>query len=267
VNNCGCKENEDGLIVEFCRECAMNLEQGSEDWKRARLGRFTSSRASDAFARTKAGWGASRSNYRAELICERLSGIPYDGYNNWYMQRGNQVEPEAVVAYELMTGNEAQPCGFFHHPSIPMAGASPDRLVGTDGLVEAKARTTAIHFELLLTHSIPGKFIDQIQFSLACTGRLWCDFVSYDPRAPAGMDLFVKRIYRDIIRIAELERMGIEFLAEVDSHVRALQERAEGGFIFTSAPEELAKQLEESIALAKKSDVVHARKGKIQLVK
>lgn len=250
------------------QEDPRTLEQGSEAWKLYRCGKLTSSRASDAFAKIKTGWGASRANYRAELICERLSGLPYDGYSNWYMDRGQRVEPEAVTAYEFICGVEALETGFWPHPTIAMAGASPDRLVGTEGQIEAKCRTTAIHFDLLLTHSIPGKYIDQVQFGLACTERVWCDFVSYDPRAPAGMELFVKRIYRDQTRIAELERQGVEFLAEVDGHMRALQERAEGGFIFTSSPEQLTKQLEDSITLAKKPNVVHARKGKaIQLGK
>lgn len=231
--DCGCVENDEGQKVVFCRGCSISLEQGGEEWRRARLGKLTASRASDAFARIKTGWGASRANYRAELICERLSGVPYDGYTNGYMDRGNKVEPQAVLAYEFIVGLEAQATGFWPHPTIGMAGASPDRLVGDDGQIEAKCRTSAIHFELLLTNKIPQKFIDQMQFSLACTGRKWSDFVSYDDRVPGEYDLYVYREYRNEARISELERMGVEFLAEVDEKARALQEKAAGGFIFT----------------------------------
>lgn len=258
VLDCGCIENEEGQKVVFCRDCAMNVEQGGEEWKRTRVGCFTASRASDAFARIKSGWGASRSNYRAELICERLSGQPYDGYTNHYMDRGNKVEPEAITAYELFVGLEARATGFWQHPTIDMAGGSPDRLVGTDGMIEAKARTTAIHFDLLLTHSIPGKFIDQMQFGMGCTEREWCDFVSYDPRTPVGFELFVKRIWRDDNRIAELERLAVEFLAEVHAHMKALQEKAAEGFIFTrNRPgNDLMAQLTGSVRILEKSSVV-----------
>lgn len=267
---CGCQYDEYEIRTEVCRACAIALEQGSEEWEKIRLGKLTASRFSDAIARTKSGWGASRANYRAELICERLSGLRYEGYTNFYMDRGNRVEPEAVTAYELFVGLGVEQCGFFPHPTIPMAGASPDRLVGEDGQIEAKCRTTAIHFDLLLTHTILDKFIAQMQFSLACTGRSWCDFVSYDPRAPADYSLFVKRIYRDEQRIAELEQQGIVFLAEVDEHAQALKNRADAGFIFTGQNGDygLTKQLEDSLEIARKPNVVHARKRRmIELVK
>lgn len=254
---CTCIDNEAGERIKFCREHAIALEQGGEEWKRARLGLLTSSRASDAFARIKSGWGASRANYRAELVCERLSGAPYEGYSNHYMDRGQRIEPDAVNAYEFIVGLEAKPTGFWQHPTIVGAGASPDRLIGQEGLLEAKARTTAIHFDLLLTHTIPGKYIDQMQFSLACCEREWCDFVSYDPRAPAGMELFVQRIYRDEERISTLERQGIEFLAEVEKLTQELQERSLSGFIFLARQvqqngDSLVAQLTDSIVMMKK---------------
>lgn len=243
------------------------FEQGSPEWEQVRLGKLTASRISDAIARTKSGWGASRSNYRAELICERLSGLRYEGYTNFYMDRGNKVEPEAVTAYDLFGGQAhlVQKIGFWPHPTIELAGASPDGLVGEEGQIEAKCRTTAIHFDLLLTHTIPQKFIDQMQFTMACTLRRWCDFVSYDPRAPADYSLFVKRVYRNDQRIAELEQMGIVFLAEVDEHTQALKSRADAGFIFTGQNGDygLTKQLEDSLEITRKPNVVHARKKRL----
>jgi predicted phage-related endonuclease len=250
VDDCPCIQNEDGLTIKFCRDCAAGLEQGSDEWRRAKIGKVSASRGADMIARTKSGWGASRANYRAELVCERLSGLPYEGYSNHYMDRGNQVEPEAVNAYEFSVGVEARTVGFVHHPTIADAGCSPDRLVATDGMLEAKCRTTAIHFDLLSTHSIPDKFIVQMQFGMACAEKEWCDFVSYDPRAPAGCDLFVKRIFRDRRRISELEQQTIEFLAEVEKQTAELRKRAAAGFIFIDAPEEdLAPVLEASIEM------------------
>jgi len=231
------------------------FEQGSDEWREVKLGKLSSSRMADAIARVKSGWGASRANYRAELVCERISGIPYDGYTNGYMERGQLVEPKAVRAYEFRVDVETQKTGFWPHPTIADFGASPDRLVGTDGMVEAKCRTTAIHFELLLTHKIPDKFMVQVQTGLSCAERIWCDFISFDPRAPAGMDLFVKRIYRDERRIAELEREGRIFLEEVAEQTEALRRRAEAGFIYIHqmpGDGNLEAQLSKSLRLVQK---------------
>lgn len=247
---CPCIQNEEGETIVFCRDCGMNLEQGSVEWRRARVGKLGASRFQDAIARTKTGWGASRANYRAELVCERISGIPYEGYRNGYMDRGNQIEPDAVTAYEYQMDIEAQTCGFCLHPEIPMAGASPDRLIGDVGMIEAKCRTTAIHFDLLLRQVIPERNHTQIQFQLACRPeRLWCDFVSFDPRAPERYQLLVKRIYRDGRRIAELEQMGREFLVEVEQMTAELQSRVAKSFVFIGGPEvDLTADLEASIA-------------------
>jgi len=277
--HCGCKENEDGLTVEFCRECAMKLEQNSDEWRRARLGCLTSSRMNDALAKNRQGTGPgiTRLNYQAELICERLNGIAYEGFNNVWMDRGREEEDAAVKAYDLFAVRrdlEIKPIGFVQHSSIPSFGASPDRAIGKVGLLEVKNRKTNIHFDLLRSLKVPTGDVDQVLTELACAEWAeFCDYVSYDSRAPAGMDLFVRRFYREDYqqRIAEIEQRGQEFLFEVEKLAADLQERALSGFIFLDRevqPNGLAKQLEESIALARKSGVVHARKGKvIQLVK
>lgn len=199
--------------------------QNSPEWFALRCGKVTASRVADLVAKTKTGWGASRANYAAELIAERLTGVVAESYTNAAMQRGQETEPDARATYEFMNDIEVIEIGFAPHPTIQMAGASPDGLVGADGLVEIKCPNTATHIDTLLGQSVPGKYITQMQFQLACTGRAWCDFVSFDPRLPEEMRLFVQRVQRDDKAIAEMEGHVREFLAEIDAKVSALTER------------------------------------------
>lgn len=197
--------------------------QGSPEWHSARAGRVTASRIADLTATTKAGWGASRTNYKAELVAERLTGTVAESFSNAAMKWGTDMEPEARSAYSLVRDQDVKPVGFVIHPTIEMAGASPDGLVGPDGLVEIKCPNTATHIETLLSDTVPDKYLKQMQWQMLCTGRAWCDFVSYDPRLPARMQLFVKRIERQ--DGAGLEQAVKDFLAEVDATVTALSNK------------------------------------------
>ena len=189
--------------------------QGSDEWKALRLGKVTASRVADVVAKTKSGYSASRANYMAQLIAERLTGVTAETYTNAAMQHGVDTEPEARAAYEFYQGVTVEQVAFVHHPKIDQAGASPDGLIGGDGLVEIKCPNTATHLETLLGQAVPAKYETQIQFQLACTGRSYCDFVSYDPRMPENMRLFIKRLLRDDKRIGELEDEVASFLLEM----------------------------------------------------
>jgi putative phage-type endonuclease len=199
--------------------------QGSPEWHGARAGRVTASRIADLTAKTKSGWGASRANYMAELVAERLTGKVAESYTNAAMAWGTAMEPEARSAYQLVTGAEVTPVGFVIHPGLEMAGASPDGLVADDGLLEVKCPNTATHIETLLSDAIPDKYIKQMQWQIACTGRAWCDFVSHDPRLPGRMQLFIRRVMRDPGFIIELEKQVVDFLVEVDATVTALSQK------------------------------------------
>lgn len=199
-----------------------DMIQGSPEWRTIRLGKVTASRVSDLIAKTKTGWGASRANYAAELIAERLTGTAAPAYVNAAMQHGTDTEPEARSAYEFRNDVTVTEIGFAPHLTIAMTGASPDGLVGTDGLVEIKCPNTAGHLETLKGRAVPGKYITQIMWQLACTNRQWCDFVSYDPRLPEAMRLFVVRVKRDDAMIAELEKQVRDFLAEIDATIADL---------------------------------------------
>jgi len=201
----------------------LALIQGSPEWLAARLGRVTASRVADVVAKTKSGYSASRANYLAELVAERLTGEPAERFTNAAMQWGTDQEPHARAAYAFMHDADVTEVGFVTHPKIEMSGASPDGLVGGDGLVEIKCPNTATHLDTLLGQTIPAKYLTQIQWQLACTERAWCDFASYDPRLPAEMRLFVQRVHRDNGLIGELEAEVRAFLAELDAKLDGLQ--------------------------------------------
>ena len=198
------------------------MEQKSPEWFAARLGRVTASRVADVVAKTKTGDSASRGNYMAQLVIERLTNKQEESYSNEYMDWGNLQEPFARAAYEAATNVLVDEVGMITHPRIEMSGASPDGLVGDDGLVEIKCPKTATHIETLLSKTVPGKYNIQMQWQMACTDRSWCDFVSFDPRMPEGLQMFLKRVPRDDAIIKTLEDEIVRFLKEVDSKLEQL---------------------------------------------
>jgi putative phage-type endonuclease len=202
-------------------------EQGTDAWLQERCGKVTASRIADLMAKTKTGWSASRANYASQLICERLTGCVQPSFTNAAMIHGTETEPEARRAYEFFVDRDVQQVGFIPHPTINMAGASPDGLVGDDGLLELKCPNTATHIETLLIGQIPDKYMKQMQFQMACTDRQWCDFASYDNRLPERMRLFVKRVNRDAEAIAEIEAEVAKFLREIEETVEQLRARYE----------------------------------------
>lgn len=202
------------------------IEQGTEEWRRQRLGKATGSRIADIIAKGKSGASsASRKNYAAQLVIERLTEEVQPGFSSEPMEWGNDKEPEARAAYAFLRadGVTVTKAGFVDHPRIPMAGASPDSYVGEDGLLEIKCPNSATHMETILGKSPPAKYMTQMQWVMACTGRQWCDFVSYDPRFPENLALHVIRVPRDQKRIIELETEVSIFLREVSAAVDALK--------------------------------------------
>ena len=200
----------------------LDIVQGSDSWRQIRAGRVTASRVADVVAKTKSGPGASRATYMGELIAERLTGVPAEKYTNATMAWGTEKEPEARAAYEMATETWVSEVGFVLHPTIEQSGASPDGLAGEIGLVEIKCPNTSTHIETLLGQNVPGRYVTQIQWQLACTGRAWCDFISFDPRLPETMRLFTRRVDRDGALIASLEAEVRAFLDELDEKVAAL---------------------------------------------
>jgi putative phage-type endonuclease len=203
------------------------LEQTSPEWYAARCGKVTASRIGDILKTIRNGnWAASRRNYAAQLVTERLTGKTNDGaYTNEYMERGKELEPIAREEYVRQTGNLVTEVGFIDHPVIPMSGASPDGLVGDDGLLEIKCLLPANHIDMLLTDEVKEQYRLQMTWQMACSGRKWCDFVSYDPELPDHMKLLIKRFEADEAEIHRVEEEVKLFLHEVETTTEALKEK------------------------------------------
>jgi putative phage-type endonuclease len=206
---------------------ALDLEQGSEAWRAARCGSLGASVVHEAIARAKTGFGASRANRMATLVIEQLTGVPVEAFQNAAMQHGSETEPEARIAYEFYANVDVAQIGLALHPDIGGTHASPDGLVGDDGLLEIKCPQPAQHLSTLLGEAIPDKYIVQMQWQMKCCGRDWCDFASYNPAFPESMKLFVQRVPRDDARIAGIETDVINFLDELRFTVHRLRSKYE----------------------------------------
>ena len=198
------------------------MEQRTEEWFAARCGKVTASRVADIIAKTKSGPSASRENYLAQLVCERMTGKPAESYSNSAMQHGTDTEPYARAAYEARMDLLVTEVGFIDHPWIAMSGASPDGLAN-EGMVEIKCPNTATHIDTLLSRTVPAKYITQMMWQMACADRPWCDFVSFDPRLPERHQLFIKRINYDPEMVNLLENSVIQFLGDVDLKIQQLE--------------------------------------------
>lgn len=201
----------------------IDFPQGSAEWLASRAGRVTASRISDVTAKIKTGEAAARADYKAQIVAEILTGTPQGStFTNAEMQWGTEQEPFARAAYEVAKGAMVDQCGLVLHPTIDRAAASPDGLVN-DGLLEIKCPKTATHLQYLLDGKAPAKYRNQMLWQMACTERAWCDFVSFDPRLPEDLQLFVVRFERDDEAIKAMEDEVLAFLSEVDDIIKRLR--------------------------------------------
>lgn len=202
-------------------------DQRTDEWLSERAGKVTASCIWRVMVKLKDGKtpGAERANYMAQLVAERLTGFPAENFTNAAMVWGIETEAQARAMYELHTGNAVLETGFHPHPSITMAGASPDGLIGNLGLVEIKCPNTATHITTLRGGGIDRKYLLQMQWQMACTEREWCDFASFDPRLPHELQLHFERVQRDDALIEEIEGEVRTFLAELDETVADLRAR------------------------------------------
>jgi putative phage-type endonuclease len=202
----------------------IEVEQQSDAWLKCRIGRVTASRMGDVLAMLKRGGeSAVRRNYRNEIVTELLTGRASDNYVSPEMLFGIEQEPYARAAYEMERDVMVDQGQFALHDRIPRWGASPDGYVGDDGLIEIKCPATTTHIGYLLAGTVPEDYQPQMLAQMACTGRLWCDFVSFDPRVPERLQLFIRRFLRDESRIEEMEKQVQFFLNEVDEILRTLE--------------------------------------------
>lgn len=199
-------------------------DQRTAEWFAQRLGKVT---ASCVYMVMTKGGGATRRNYMMKLLCERLTGKQEDHYQNAAMQRGTDLEPIARSAYEIDKGVMTLETGFVLHPTIVGLGASPDALAGDDGLVEIKCPNTAQHVDFLQGGSIDQKYIWQMQAQMACTGRKWCDFVSFDDRLPESLQYKCQRVEIDMAAQREMLTEISRFLDELEALQESLTQKKE----------------------------------------
>jgi hypothetical protein len=228
------------------------MRQGTSDWMYARLGNATGSHAADVLDVLKRGGESQkRAGYKLRLVAELLTGNPWEeNYVSPEMIWGSENEPLAVAAYEMQTDQDADEVGFVLHPTIPRMGGSPDRLIGADGIIECKCPKTTTHIRWMLDGIVPPEHEPQMSFYLSCTGRQYCDFVSFDPRLPRGLQLFVRRLERDEQRIAEIDTAVLAFNREVDDIVERLRALAPEPDAPQQRRSQLNEQLEASLAIS-----------------
>ena len=203
------------------------IEQGSPEWHQMRCGKLTASRVADMLATVKTGESMSRKNLRSDLIAERLTYSKLESFTNSAMQWGIENEAGARAWYQLQTGNFAEQIAFVDHPTIVNFGCSPDGLIDDDGLIEIKCPNTATHIEYIEAGKPPRKYVIQMMAQMACTGRKWCDFVSFDPRLPNGLNMLVVRVMRDAEMIEQIESEAVKFLAEVENKYDEILEKVQ----------------------------------------
>jgi hypothetical protein len=203
----------------------MMIDPDSPAWVAARVGRLTGSRCGDAFSKQKNGkWAASRENLMFDLLAERLTGVAKDHFVTPAMQWGLDNEKPAVELLEVQGGILFDKAGFCLHPTIEHFGASPDRLIGADGVLEVKCPTSKTHLQYLMNKTMPAEYVPQVLAEIACTGRTWAKFASYDPRMPPAKQLFVIDFHPTAEQIVEIETNAKEFLAELEAMFKQITE-------------------------------------------
>jgi putative phage-type endonuclease len=219
-------------MTTFTTEDRLNafagVEQGSDEWLRIRLGKVTASGVADVLAKTKSGVSASRGNYLIKLALQRVTGQIEESFTNDAMQWGIDNEAQARVAYEVRSGNFVDQVAFVDHPTIKWFGASPDGLINSNGLVEIKCPNSSTHWSYIKADEPPMKYYIQMQAQMACTGRMWCDFVSFDPRMPDRSKLFIKRVLRSNEFISDMENDVQQFLDEVEIEANLMKGNTNG---------------------------------------
>ncbi len=203
----------------------IDCAQGTPDWLQARAGRATASRAKHIVAKGRGSEESTqRRDYRMQLVLERLVGRPMeDPFVNDDMARGTALEPEARSAYEVATGQIVNVVGFVAHTELPI-GCSPDGVLGEwEGLVQFKCPKSATHMRYLREAVVPPDYVPQLQHEVFVTGAHYIDFVSYDPRFPEELQLFVVRVEREKLDLGGYEKALRAFLADVEKDMAAIE--------------------------------------------
>lgn len=195
--------------------------QGTSEWLQIRCGKVTASKIGHVLAKKDT---QKYRDYLTVIVLETLTGKPcQEGFNSKDMEWGTEQEPFARIAYEMKSGNMVQQVGFIQHPEIERAGASPDGLIDEDGMVEIKCPKSSTHLDTIITGKIPNEYQNQMLWQMECSGRKWVDYVSFDPRCPNRLQLFIKRFERDDERNEAIKKAVKEILNQVDEMIIKLK--------------------------------------------
>lgn len=210
-------------------EKVVPVAQGTPAWKMLRVGKVTASRVGDVMAWKKdKSETAARRDYRMQVITEMLTGFPTEyGFETSDMRWGIDHEPHARIIYGDIYQTHVEQVPFLQHPSIEQAGASPDGLIGKKGMLEVKCPRSFTHLNYILENVVPADYIPQMTWQLACDPkREWVDFMSFDPRMPEALRVFVKRFYRKDADIASAEVEVKKFIDECLALIKQLEHLA-----------------------------------------
>lgn len=212
----------EGLKAPASPAVEPEIEQRSDEWYAVRLGKITASKINDILMKPdKAGY----QNYLSQLVCEQLTKRASVNYSSWSMDRGAEIEPQARAYYELAKDVAIAEVGFIDHPYLENCGCSPDGLIGDEGLVEIKCPEQTKHIKNLMKEKIDRNYLLQMQWQMACTGRLWCDYVSYNTYFPDEMQFYIQRVHRDSEEIIVIETAARSFLAQIEKLTQELQDK------------------------------------------
>jgi len=199
-------------------------DQRSEEWRHARCGRLTGSRAADMLATIKSGEAAARRDLRMQLVCERLTGQPQDDvFVNAAMQRGIDCEPLAFAAYESLTGQVVHRSGFLSLSDYQMGCSLDGHVDDFVGILECKCPKSATHLQYLKDGTVPKAHLPQITHNLYVTGAEYCDFFSWDDRFPTPLQTFLVRVNRADVDLKDYETKALAFLLEVQRDYDAIR--------------------------------------------
>jgi putative phage-type endonuclease len=228
---------EDRIVVEKNGSLTANLEpnssvitvglaeQGTDAWKIEKLGHVSAGSVSDILSKGRGGESKMRDSYKWRIVTERLTGLIQESFSNDAMVWGVETEAEARMTYEMIFGVTVDQTGFVKHPTLKWVGASPDGMIGTDGLIEIKCPHTKTHLQTMKSEEVPKVYIPQMQMQMWTMNRQWCDFVSYDPRLPHNLQFFCKRVKRDDEYISIMEKEVLQFLDEVEVELLTLKNK------------------------------------------
>jgi putative phage-type endonuclease len=199
------------------------IEQRSQEWLDERVGFITGSRLNDVLAKKET---AARKNYLLQLAIERINKKPAEPmFINDAMQRGIDKEDEAVICFEVNQGVFTEKCSFIKSKDIPRFGASPDRLIGNDAILECKVPNTLTHMNYIIDNKLPTKYKAQVYGQMLVTERDRGYFMSWDDRTVEGMELFVVEFKKDNEYMDNLVKEITLFNKEVEELVEQFMEK------------------------------------------